>query len=1313
MDTLRNLLSRTSTRSLRFAALLAALLTTVPLPSRAVEVDLADQPLFLKNNVPGNVLLALSVEFPTALSPAYYEDYSASSTYIGYFDPEKCYRYIYSSSKPSESYFAPDSKASSHACSSSSSNALWSGNFLNWASMGAMDAFRKGMTGGHRVVDTKTETILEKTYNYNSGAQTPGSTPDKTIAGSELIRGATPFDWTSATTKVWHQGAAMLITGTKTTVGVADPDMDTPCRKGTTCVDVGKPGTPIQPLTPDGSTSLYYDVQSTAAKTADEAKIYKVYIRVKVCDPNVGVESNCTPYGSNYKPEGLMQAYASKLRFSAFGYLTVPDYNKKLQRDGGVMRARMKYVGPNKTVPGSPPVANPNAEWDADTGVFVTNPDASDARATMSTFSLSSGAVPNSGVVNYLNKFGSTLGDYKSFDPVSELYYAGLRYYKNKGNLAGYTAGTNEENADGFPVITNWDDPILYSCQKNFILGIGDVNTHTDRNFEGATGKTDNEGSSPAPTITSKNVTEATNMVGKLEGISDLAATAPNKDKSNSFYIAGLAYDAHTVDFRADLEEKQTITTYWLDVLEYGRYKNKTLNMYWLAAKYGGFTPPEDFSPYSNENSNETLEDTAWHNNNDVLKDTVEKRSDKRPDNYFAASQADTMIEGLQAAFEKIGSETDSASTALSTESPNVASDGTVSYSASFNRGNWTGRITATEVTFNDDGTPKTDEKWDARALLDADGATKRKIVTCCTSTGAALPFTLSSLSGAALSSRTNYSTFANVPGVASTSESVANYIKYLRGDRAQERKNGGAYRNREHLLGDIINSKPVAVGEPAFPYREVYNPGYAAFKAKYSERKTVVYAGANDGMLHAFDGSVDERTSGHELFAYVPSFVYGDSKTAGTSGLASLGKPAYSHRYFVDSTPDYTDVDFSRTKGANNPAKDGTKPPPDWHTLLIGGLGKGGKGYYAIDVTDPATWTSESAVAGTVLWEFTDPRMGYSYGRPSVVKTKKHGWVVIFTSGYNNSDGVGYFFIVNARTGELLEAVATPKGSVASPLNMGEHTAYVPDYSDMTADAVYAGDLAGNVWRLDLTGTDGDYGPPKLIASLTNALGDAQPVSVRPLVEMDPSSKKRYVLIGTGKLLADSDMRNSSVQSFYAIVDGTGAYGKFYTPSTLPSGVSFPIGRRGLEHNKNLLNGIGSAPVSAMGWYFDLPAPNGIAERVNVTPTANRGIVAFVANRPNGQVCEPGGKGAIYAVSFTDGQTVLVSSKGGDLVASVAPIDGILTEVAIHRVKGKLRLYVGGGDSEGNPVIGKVPANLSTAGGLKQLNWRGVTTAD
>jgi type IV pilus assembly protein PilY1 len=335
---------------------------------------------------------------------------------------------------------------------------------------------------------------------------------------------------------------------------------------------------------------------------------------------------------------------------------------------------------------------------------------------------------------------------------------------------------------------------------------------------------------------------------------------------------------------------------------------------------------------------------------------------------------------------------------------------------------------------------------------------------------------------------------------------------------------------------------------------------------------------------------------------------------------------------------------------------------------------------------------------------------MGYSYGRPSVVKTAKYGWVVLFTSGYNNSDGKGYFFIVNPRNGELLEAVEAEGGSISHPLNIGEHTAYVSNYNDMTADAVYAGDLAGNVWRLDLTGTT-TYDAPKLIATLANDDGVAQPVSTRPLVEVEPNSKKRYVFLGTGKLLADSDLATGDQQSFYAIVDGTGKHGDFYSSSTLPSGVGFPVTRSQLEENKDLLAGIGSAPTSSMGWYFDLPVENGLAQRVNVTPTANQGVVAFVANLPNGQVCSPGGVGTLYATSFADGKTVL-KGKDDKAVAWLSPTGGVLTDIAIQRVDDSLRLIVGGNDPDGKPAIAKAPANLTTASGLKQMNWRGVTAS-
>jgi type IV pilus assembly protein PilY1 len=1010
-----------------------------------------------------------------------------------------------------------------------------------------------------------------------------------------------------------------------------------------------------------------------------------------------------------------MQQYAGSLRYSAFGYLN----DSSPMRDGGVLRARMAYIGPKIPQPGAAALVNPNPEWDPRTGVMYPNPAPDDAAAT-NTLTRRKNSVKQSGVLNYLNKFGYASGRYKTNDPVGELYYASLRYFKGQPGVAAYTdmtlgspnAATVDSWVDGFPVITDWStDPIVYSCQKNFILGIGDVNTHRDGDLPGAT-PSDHEPPQP-PEVSADasgtapvNVLASTNLVGSLEGDPNLGWRWASGDEG-TYYIAGLAYDAHLpiegkgvrkfTDPTTNLTTISTVSTYWLDVQEYQTYVNN--NQYYYATKYGGFKVPSTYVYGA------PLPLDGWYNS------TNTQGRNKQPDNYFTASNAPQMQSGLTNAFAKIIAENNAANgTTLSLPTPNVSSSGTVSYSATYDPTSWTGQVIGSTVTFDGDGTPTLTQQWDARALLSSPQVTAdtRKIVTCCTQvpTAPGLPLTLAALRESALDPRTNYATFANVPGVAPAKQSIGNYIAYLRGDWMQEVANGGAYRNRKFRLGDIVNAKPVTVGPPNSPFYDTYNPGYAAFKSHFANRKNVVYAGANDGMLHAFDGTVGNTSppSGSELFAYVPSFVYGTTASAGSTGLASLGNPTgFAHHYLIDATPGEFDIDLARTSGASG--------DPNWHTLLIGGLGKGGKGYYALDVTDPTAWSDERSVASKVMWEFTDPRMGYTYGTPTVVKTRKYGWVVVFTSGYSNADGRGYFFIVNPANGALLEAVATPSG-MSGPLNLGQATAYIETYTDMTADAVYAGDLQGNIWRLDVSARDvtQPYPTPTRIASLTDSRGNPQPISTRPLVEIASNTSTRYVLVGTGKLLADSDIGSNAQQSFYAIVDGVATSGAFYgSPSQpLPSGASFPITRERLTADTSLVAGIGSAPSSALGWYFDLPVLGNIAQRVNVDPTANQGIVAFLANLPNGSACSPSGVGTVYAVNFSNGQTVLLNNDLSTPAVSI-PTSGLGTDIAIVSVGGKLELYSGG--SKG--TVAKDPASLTTASGVKQINWRDVPTTN
>lgn len=1322
--------------------------------AQAGAVSLADAPLFSTVVVPGNLALALSVEWPTATTPAYTSSYSASSTYLGYFDPLKCYKYVYNSTTPANSYFSPYSTTTSRTCSSSSSLLLWSGNFLNWVSMQTLDTFRWVLTGGYRSTDTTSATILTKTY---AGYDSSSVIPNKSISSAaSTLGGATPLTWTAWNSRVRYLGTAVYFTstGTSSTTWTGNG--------GTAYTDYNGQNSYVSSTVT--TTSGNKSVTSDNPTYAKPATIYRIFINVKVCDSDVGVEDNCVAYDSHYKPEGLMQKYALKLRYSAFSY-----YNDSSTRDGGVMRARMKYIAPTKPVPGSTAVDNSATEWNSSTGVMVTNPDSADTTATIAMASKLGWSVSlsNSGVMNYLNKFGYSSQSYKSKDPVGELYYAITRYFRNLGNVSSYvslsgagSASTAATWLDGFPVIETWDDPIAYSCQKNFILGIGDTYSWYDSNLPGTSLTNSSEPTIPS-TVSSDStvsVTKATNMVGTLEGYTSTLGTAWNSSsRGNTMYIAGLAYDAHTKDIRSDLSGTQTINTYWLDVHESQYYEHK--NQYWLAAKYGGFTVPSGFSPYATTNTSSTISSTAWCSNTDSLPfsgttyaksnglsfSTDSGSTDKRPDNYFPGNSPSTMKSGLAAAFEKIVSEASTASsTTLSSSDNRETSSGNANYTVSYDPNNWTSTLKGQLVSYDNDGDATYEDVWNATTLLDSRTSANRLIVTCCTSGGAALPFTYSGLTGSSLLSRTYYESFGLITGVSTSAQSVSNYLSYLRGDQTYELSNSGYYRTRSHLLGDVVNAKLTAVGVPEWPYYDIYNAGYKSFKSSYASRATVVYAAANDGMLHAFDGTVPSSSSstctstlstpttacGKELFAYIPSFTYGSSSTAASSGLASLGNPSsFSHHFLVDATPVSGDVDLYVTA---NP----TASTNDWRTLLVGGLGKGGKGYYAIDVTDPSSWTSETSIAKKVLWEFTQTHLGYTYGDAVITKTPEFGWTIIVPSGYNNDDGKGYLFFIDPRSGDLLKSIVMPSDTITSEdINLAHVEAYVPDSTNGVADALYAVDVQGNIWRVDLTATtksntatsstSTSYNYALVqFASLTDSSGAVQPITTRPLIEVDPSSGKRYVLLGTGQLLSDDDAAATQVQSFYAIIDGTDGYGEFYNTSSaisttsgttttvnsgiaLPTSVSFPITRSVMAANTDLATGIGSSVSSSkpMGWYFNLPtdSSSGIAERVNVRPDAKNGIVAFAGNLPNGDACSPSGTAHAYAVSFADGLTAL-----DDGTTSIS-LSSTVTDIAFKVVNGTVRLYVGEGDGSAVNVEGSYEGSTT----YKRLNWREVPTAD
>jgi type IV pilus assembly protein PilY1 len=439
--------------------------------------------------------------------------------------------------------------------------------------------------------------------------------------------------------------------------------------------------------------------------------------------------------------------------------------------------------------------------------------------------------------------------------------------------------------------------------------------------------------------------------------------------------------------------------------------------------------------------------------------------------------------------------------------------------------------------------------------------------------------------------------------------------------------------------------------------------------------------------MLHAFNGV---PTGGNELFAYVPNAVIkGPTNTPYDNGIGVLAKPSYDHKYFVDATPAIEDVKFA----------DNT-----WHSVLIGGLGKGGMAYYALDVTNPAGISSEANLSTKVLWEFTHKNMGYTYDTPLVVKTAKYGWTAILTSGYNNIDGKGYFFLVNPQTGALLETISTGEGSTTNDAGLAHVNAFVADARDSLADAAYAGDALGNVWRLDLSGTGAIPAPTKIAA-----FGSNQPITTSPLIEIDKGTLKRYVFVGTGRILADSDVNSTQTQSFYAILDGNQS--QPFNASTLPAGGSFPVDRSQMVDNTSTIATTGAIADNSkpMGYFMDLGNESGSPYRINVEMISSAGIVAFAANSLGGDACNPSGKNKLYAVAYGSGKSAILNSSGS-IIESYSG-SGLATNVSFFRKDGNTTSRISISNDSGNSD--SIQVNPSSATGFTPLNWRELPSSD
>lgn len=593
--------------------------------------------------------------------------------------------------------------------------------------------------------------------------------------------------------------------------------------------------------------------------------------------------------------------------------------------------------------------------------------------------------------------------------------------------------------------------------------------------------------------------------------------------------------------------------------------------------------------------------------------------------NYFPATDPAAVTVQLQVILSTIQGQNLSVSSAAVNSTG--LRQGAVAYQAQYTSTDqpwqdWTGNLLAYAIDPNTGVVNTTAPIWKAQSQLDTQTQgsgwdVKRLIATWNPTTLGGAPFRWSSISTTQQAALTTGSTDTLGPA----------RLNYLRGDRSNEQQNGGTFRNRSHILGDIVDSNPLFIGAPQGPY--IADPTYVTFESQKASRPPTLYVGANDGMLHAFDAN-----TGNEKFAYVPNGVF--------ANLINLANPLYNqqHRFFVDGSPAAGDVKFS----------DGT-----WHTVLVGGLNAGGNSIYALDVTDPSSINNETALASSVLWEYTDSTLGLTYSRPAIALTNATStysstpFLVFFGSGYNNSDGNDYLYAVNVQTGALVEKInlcaAINPSPCKSNLPNGLSSPVVIDSSGglgTPADTVYAGDLQGNLWKVDISDPNPNKWAVSLLFQARDSLNNPQPITTTPAVSFNPQFPRvpgPVVYFGTGQFLGPPDVSTTSIQSFYAVWDNNWATNQLpLTRSKLTQQVLTDVstvisGKTVLT--RTVTNNKVSWTASDAGWFMDLPDAG---ERSVTDPRIENGAVVFTTYVPAQNTCSVGGKAFLMVVNYQNG---------------------------------------------------------------------------
>jgi type IV pilus assembly protein PilY1 len=447
--------------------------------------------------------------------------------------------------------------------------------------------------------------------------------------------------------------------------------------------------------------------------------------------------------------------------------------------------------------------------------------------------------------------------------------------------------------------------------------------------------------------------------------------------------------------------------------------------------------------------------------------------------------------------------------------------------------------------------------------------------------------------------------------------------FNWIRGDRSKE---GTPYRVRQRVLGDIIGSDLVVSSKRDFGYSVLPGAAGSSYRTYVNSKQTVAFAGANDGMVHGF------KANGTEAFGYVPSTVL--------PKLKLLANDPYIHQTLVDGPMSLWDY-YSGS---------------GWKTILVGGLGGGGKSFFGLDVTSLTTSTSGTFSSSNILFELNDADLGYTFTRPLVVRQPNGDWVVIFANGYGGASNTAQLFVRNLTTGAL-KKIDTGFGSSTSPNGLSSPTAY--SLRTGMISGVYAGDYRGNLWRFEVDSTGNwkvaNAGSPLFVA--TNTAGDRQPITASPTIMKHPAGGI-MVLFGTGKFFETQDRTDTSVNTFYGLRDvGTVISGRSQlVQQTVTSGNSSTANQRTVSSNAVDFN-------TKRGWYLDLNSTDGgnaTGEKVVANAILRDEFVIFNTFIPNRSTCEGIGTGFLMGINaFTGTLPDALFDENGDGVINSADLSG------------------------------------------------------